>query len=107
MSRSQSPLRVTDRFDSEIITESKPRCNKMAFHNRKSQIMGRCSISAKESSQTETRNLEKQSMQEIQKEQSWGQRDRGKELKDTLYWEKSEEIQEKYFHKFSGNEILH
>lgn len=81
----------------------------MAFHNRKLQIMGRCSISAKESSQTENRNLEKQSMQEIQKERHWGQRDRGKELKlkDTLYWEKSEEIQEKYFHKFSGKGIPH
>lgn len=71
--------------------------------------MGRCSISAKESPQTANGNLEKQNVQEIQKEQWWGQRDRGKELKlkDTLYWEKSEEIQEKYFHKFSGKEILH
>lgn len=59
--------------------------------------MRRCSISAKESSQTENRNLEKQSVQEIQKEWHWSQCDRGKELKlkDTLYWEKSEEIQEK------------
>lgn len=41
-------------------------------------------------------------MQEIQKEQRWGQRDKGKELKlkDTLYWEKYEEIQEKYFQRY-------
>lgn len=41
-------------------------------------------------------------MQEIQKEQRWGQCDKGKELKfkDTLYWEKYEEIQEKYFQRY-------
>jgi len=81
----------------------------MAFHDREMQITVRCSTSAEERSQTENRNLEKQSVQEIQKEQRWGQRDKGKELKlkDTLYWEKYEEIQEKYFHKLSGKEILH
>lgn len=81
----------------------------MAFHNTEMQIMGRCSISAKEWSQTENRNLEKQSVQEIQKEQHWGQCDKGKELrlKDALYWEKYEEIQEKYFHELSGKEILY
>lgn len=48
-------------------------------------------------------------MQEIQKERCLGQRDKGKELKlkDTVYWEKYEETQEKYFHKLFGKGIPH
>lgn len=44
-------------------------------------------------------------VQEIQKEQHWGQHSKGKELnlKDILYWKRYEKIQKKYFPKLSAN----